>query len=137
MTTTITDTPTVDASRALRLVLRANATSSAACGVIGAAGARFWSDRLGIDNVALTAAVSVGLLAFAAVVWLASNQPSHRLRSRAVEVSVADIAWVLASLVVVAAGVLSVLGASLALVLALIVACFAAGQLWYRRRLAA
>ena len=124
------------AERRLRQVLRANAMSSGLFGLVGLAGADYWSDRLGLEPVALTAALAIGLLVFAADVWWIASQPVQRLRPLALAVSAADLAWVAASITVVAIGVLTPIGAVVAIVVAVLVADFALTQLWFHRRLA-
>jgi len=119
----------------LRLVLRANAFTSALSGAIGLVGAGYWSERLGIDNVVVTALVSIGLVLFAVDVVRTSRVPDERLGSGALLVSIADIVWVIASAVVVALGLLTPFGSVAAIVIAIGVADFAALQLWFRSRL--
>ena len=125
----------IKAARNLRLVLRANAATSAISGAVGLAAASYWSERLGIDHVAITAAISVGLLLFAVMVAVASRLPADRLRTEALLISIGDLAWVGASAVVVAFGLLTAFGNVAAILVALVVADFAAMQLWLRRRL--
>ncbi len=119
----------------LRLVLRANAATSALFGLVGAIGAGYWSDRLGIDHVAITLIVSIGLVLFAADVLRISRLPTQRLRSASLQVSIADMAWVAATIVVVALGLLNTFGVVAALIVAVGVADFALAQLWFRRLL--
>ena len=121
--------------RSLRLVLRANATTSALFGLVGAIGAGYWSDRLGVDHVAITLIVSIGLVLFAADVLRISRLPTQRLRSASLQVSIADMAWVAATIVVVALGLLNTFGVVAALIVAVGVADFALAQLWFRRLL--
>jgi hypothetical protein len=119
----------------LRLVLRANAATSAISGTVGLIGASYWSTKLGVDNIAVTAAVAVGLLVFAVDVVLASRVADEKLPASALLISIADITWVAATAVVVALGLLTPFGTVAAIVIALGVADFAAVQLWLRRRL--
>ncbi len=119
----------------LRLVLRANAVTSAASGAVGLVAAGYWSERLGIDNVAVTAAIAVGLLVFAADVWFGSRASGDGLRRHALLVSLADLAWVAASGVVVALGILTTFGTVATVLVVAVVADFAAAQLWLRHRL--
>ncbi|MGI9616031.1 MAG: hypothetical protein ACR2QO_24170 [Acidimicrobiales bacterium] len=123
------------AGRNLRLVLRANAFTSGLAGAVGLIGASYWSERLGIDNVAVTAIVSIGLLIFAADVVWASRASDDRLPNQALLVSIADIMWVVASAIVVGLGILTTFGTVAAIVIAVGVADFAALQLWFRSRL--
>lgn len=119
----------------LRLVLRANAVSSALFGLVGLVGAGFWSERFGLEPVALTAAVAVGLVVFAIDVWWIARQPVARLRPLSLAVSAADLAWVAASVAVIAMGVLTTTGAVAAILVAVLVSDFALTQLWFRHRL--
>lgn len=128
--------PTSGAERHLRRVLRANAASSGLFGLVGLVGAGYWSDRLGLGPVALTAAIAVGLVVFALDVWWIAGLPVARLRRWALTVSVADLAWVAASIVAVSVGALTTFGAVAALIVAVLVADFALTQLWFRHRLA-
>lgn len=123
------------AMRNLRLVLRGNAFTSALAGAVGLIGASYWSERLGIDNVAVTAIVSIGLLIFAADVVRASRASDDRLPTQALLVSIADIVWVVASAIVVGLGLLTTFGTVAAVVIAVGVADFAALQLWFRSKL--
>jgi hypothetical protein len=143
ITTSATKTTTIPeaasrsarAARTLRGVLLTNATTSAVSGVAGLIGASYWSERLGIDNVAITAVISGGLVLFAAAVVFAARVPDESLKGEALLVSLADIGWVAASAVVIALGFLTTFGTVAAVVIALMVADFAAMQLWLRRRL--
>lgn len=119
----------------LRLVLRANAGTSIAGGLTALLGAGFVSDRLGVDHVALTALVGVGLLLFAVDV-LRTAADDDRMRRSTPWISVADLAWVAATVPVVASGVLSSAGDVVAVVVGLGVLDFAILQLVLWRRLA-
>lgn len=123
------------ATRHLRLVLRANALTSGLAGAVGLIGASYWSERLGVDNVAVTAIVSIGLLIFAADVVWASRASDDRLPTQALLVSIADIVWVVASAIVVGLGLLTTFGTVAAIVIAVGVTDFAALQLWFRHKL--
>ena len=119
----------------LRLVLAANAITSGVGGIAGFAAAGWWSTELGVDNVTLVRIVSAALVVFAVDVALAAARGSRILDRATLAISAADVVWVLASLVIVAAGWLSGFGTVVALVLAVGVADFAIAQLWLRRRL--
>ena len=103
-------------------------------GAIAAIAAGWVSETLGIDHVALTRVVGIGLMVFAAdVAWVSTREPD-RLLSETRLVSAADAAWVVATIVVVAAGVLTTTGAVVAAVVGLGVADFGATQLWCRAK---
>lgn len=126
---------TRSADRPLRLVLRANAASSLAFGLVGAIGARYWSDVLGFDHTALTVAVSLGLLVFGADVLWVSGRPASTMGRAALAISVADLTWVAATVAAVAGGILTTAGVVVAVVAGLAVLDFAFLQLWLRRRI--
>lgn len=117
----------------LRLVLRANAVTSGLGGLAGALGAGFFSDWMGIDHVLVTVGVSIGLVVFAVDVALAAASDERALRW-APWISCADLAWVAATIAVVASGALSTAGNVVAIIVGLAVADFAVLQLWCRRR---
>jgi hypothetical protein len=127
------DTP----ERRLRAVLSVNAVTSLTTGAVGLAAAGWWSDRLGIGSTAWTRIVSAGLIVFAIEVLLVARSRPRRLRTGAVAVSVADIAWVAATIAVIAAGALNGTGVALGTAVGLVVADFALLQLWFRSRMAA
>jgi hypothetical protein len=120
----------------LRTVLRLNAVTSLLGGLAAAVFASPLSESLGIDHVAVTRLIGIGLIVFAGAVALVSSRDEATLRTAALAVSAADVGWVLATITLVAAGILTTLGAVVALVLALGVADFAAAQLWTRARAA-
>ena len=141
MTTTTADTvveqrrstESIALSR-LRTVLAANAATSFAGGAVGLVAAPWLSRELGFDHVALTRIISIGLMLFAAAVAiLARSRAEHTIRWSA-SVSAADLAWVAATIVLVASGTLTTAGAAVAVVLGLGVLDFAVVQLWLRGR---
>ena len=117
----------------LRLVLRANATTSGLGGLAGLLGAGFFSDFMGVDHLGLTAMVSAGLIVFAAVVGFAATARDRAIRL-APGISAGDLSWVAATVAVVTSGVLSTGGNVLAVLVGLMVLDFACLQLWYRSR---
>jgi hypothetical protein len=124
-------------ARRLRAVLRANATTSALAGA-AAVLAPNWSTRmLGAGTATVARTVGVVLLAFAAEVALVASGRLRRpgLATAARLVSAVDVAWVAASITVIATGALSGRGVAIGVVQALAVADFALGQLLLARRL--
>lgn len=122
-----------EARRRLQLVLRANAATSTLCGLAGLLGAGFFSDRLGVDHVALTAVVSAGLVVFGLDVAWTSLDEERAVRFGPL-VTAADAAWVAATVVVLAIGALSTAGTVVAIVVGIGVADFAMLQAWLRTR---
>ena len=118
----------------LRLVLRLNATTSFVGGAIAAIAAAWVSETLGIGHVAITRLVGIGLMVFAADVAWISARDRDRLLSETRLVSAADAAWVVATIVVLATGILTTTGVIVAAVLGLGVADFGLTQLWLRKR---
>jgi O-antigen/teichoic acid export membrane protein len=126
---------TDQSERRLRAVLSVNAVTSLVAGAAGLLAANWWSDRLGIDSSAWTRIVSAGLVLFALDVAFVARARTGRLRPLAAAVSAADLAWVVATVVVVAVGALNGAGVAVALAVGVAVLDFALLQLWYRSRL--
>lgn len=118
-----------------RLVLRANAATSAVTGAIAVVAAGWLSDVAGIDHVVITRLAGVGLLLFAAEAFRLSTLPAPKLPAGLLQTSIGDIAWVLATPVVIALVDLSRAGTIGAIVIAMGVADFAIAQLWLRSKL--
>lgn len=135
MSTLLVSPTTADAETRLRVRLRQNAAFSGAGGVIAAAGCVPLADAMGVDQWWLLLGVGLGLLGFAALVWVAADRPTDKLRAEALEISIADAGWVIASVVVVALGVFSAFGVAVMLGQAAVVAFFGATQAQYRRAL--
>ncbi|MDW3220542.1 MAG: hypothetical protein R8F63_18185 [Acidimicrobiales bacterium] len=126
-------TPTTAIHR-LRLVLATNAAFSVVGGVIALAAGSWVSRELGIDHVALTRLLGAGLVVFGIDVALAARTTEQRLLPAALAVSAADAAWVIGTVIVVAAGVLSTTGVIVAVVIGLAVADFGTAQAWLRAK---
>jgi hypothetical protein len=114
----------------LRLALRLNAgfsTISALCLFV----AHTWlADAMGVD-ARLLIAVGVGLAGFAAMLlFTAARSDVRKLRVEALSHSLADFAWVVASLGVIAAGLLTHFGNGM--LLAVAVPVLALGIAQYR-----
>lgn len=120
----------------LRVRLRQNAAFSALGGIVAAAGCVPVARAMGVaDQWWLVLAVGLGLVGFAVLVWVAAARPADRLVVDAVEISIADATWVVASLVVAAGGVLSAFGVTTVIAQAAVVAFFGLTQLRLRRQL--
>lgn len=118
----------------LRTVLRLNAATSFIGGLIAAIDAGWVAETLGIDHVAITRTVGIGLVVFAAEVLYTSTRPTPKLLSEVRLISAGDAAWVVATVVVLAAGILTTTGVAAAVVLGLGVADFGITQLWMRSK---
>lgn len=124
------------AEQQLRTVLLANATLSAAAGVAGLMAADWLTESMGLGDPTVMQVVSAALLVFAtAVGWAAAK--ADRLASHALAISICDIAWVVATVVVAMVADLTTFGLVVAAISAVGVADFAIAQLWLRRKLAA
>lgn len=113
-----------DPTRWLRLSLRANATFSVLSGLVFSVASGVIADFLGGVEAVLVLAVGLQLLLFAgALVWLASR-PSIPA-GLVIAVVVADLGWVLGTIVAVYADLFTRGGAIAALVVADLVLVFA------------
>lgn len=122
----------VGPARRLRAVLGTNSATSALAGLVGLAGATFWSDKLGIDSPRAVRIVSAGLLLFALGVAAVALRARTTLRRHVAMISAADIAWVIGTVAVMASADLTTLGTAVAIVFGAGVAGFAALQLTFR-----
>lgn len=120
--------------RRLRLVLATNAANSFVGGIIGLAAAPWLSEELGIDHVTLTRIVSIGLIVFAIDVAVLARSRAERTIQWAASVSLADFAWVAATIVLVGTGTLTTAGVIVALAIGIAVLDFGILQLWFRSR---
>lgn len=125
----------VNAGRLLPLVLEVNAATSLAAGAVGLAAGRWSADRLGLDDTRWVRLVGAGLILFALAVAAASRLRGPALARAARLISVADAAWVIGTVAVVAAGVLSTGGVVIAVVMGVGVADLGLAQLWLAGRL--
>ncbi|MEO1055422.1 MAG: hypothetical protein AAFY28_00755 [Actinomycetota bacterium] len=118
----------------LRAALGANALFSAATGAAALVGASPLGRFFEVDDV-LIRVIGATLVAFAgslALIRRIANQMV--LRAWALAVSIADIGWVLGTIVVIASGAVSQEGAIVLIVIAFVVAELALTQLYYRSR---
>ncbi|MEM8619635.1 MAG: hypothetical protein AAGF73_07930 [Actinomycetota bacterium] len=126
-----TDHPgTARAERYLRTALGANAAFSAASGAGAIVAAATIGERLDVDTAIICVAGAV-LVGFAAAV-LAIRRVEYRgrLRAWALAVSIADIGWVLGTVLVITAGLTA--GATALIAIAVVVGLLAAAQLHFR-----
>ena len=132
--TTTTATASSTAASRLRTVLTVNAATSLAGGLIGLAATDRLVEELGLQSTGWTRLVSAGLVLFAIDVALGAQSTRYLART-ALLTSVLDIAWVVATVAVLATVDLTGIGQVVAVVLGLAVADFAVLQLWFRHRL--
>ncbi len=126
----------------LRLSLRLNAGFSTSTGAVALIAGGWVADQLGLDQSWAPMAVrllGVGLLGFAALLLFESGRQGDRLASSVLQVSMADLGWVVGSGVLMALGLFSSIGNVVVAVIALVVLDLALFQLWSHRhhRLAA
>lgn len=127
------DTPTHSLDR-LRVALRANATFSIISGATTLVAGSWVSRELGIDHLVLTRMLGAGLLGFAAAAVAIARADASRLLRHSLLVSLADGAWVLATILVVTTGALTPTGNIVAAFIAVAVADFGTAQFWFRAR---
>ncbi len=108
---TKTTTQRTTAESTLRKTLLINTELSAATGTAGLAFGGPVADMLGVDQVWLIRLLGAGLLAFAAAVFLVARSSRPTLARWSLEISLADIGWVLGTVAVIALGWLSTTGA--------------------------
>lgn len=128
--TSATATATAESSAAgwVRTVLRANAIVTSLSGLLLVAAAGTFADILDIDTWAVRA-VGASLLPFALAVGVTSTVAAARLRPLVLGIAVADVLWVVATVVLVAFGAFSAGGSAFALLVAVMVGGFAAAEL--------
>jgi hypothetical protein len=118
-------------------VLRLNAGFSALTGLVALVAGGPVADLIGIGQVWLVRSTGAGLLGFAAAVALVAAAPRPALTHWSRLISVADLAWVVGTVGVVAAGWLASAGVVLLGLVAVVVLDLAIGQLLARNRLVA
>ena len=113
--------------RLLRLALRGNAAFSATSGLISLVAAAPLAAGLGVPDPMVLTSLGAQLLVFAAfLVWLSTRERIHP--GVTMGVIVADAAWVVGTVPLLAAGILTTLGVWTALGVADVVALFAVLQ---------
>lgn len=123
------------AATRLRNVLRLNAGFSALTGVSALVATGPVSRLLGVDQAWAVRSLGAGLVAFAAVVLVVAAAPVTALARRGLTVSLADLGWVAATVVVIPLGWFSTRGAVVMGLLGLVVLDLAVAQLRARGRL--
>lgn len=132
-----TSTVPTNRSNRLRQVLTLNAATSGASGLLAAFAPATVANLLGLEGSnsdLIIRVIGLGLIGFALEVAITARRASDRALPRwAGMISGADVAWVVATLVVVATIDLSAVGISLALAVGAGVGCLAYLQLRLRR----
>ena len=111
----------------LRGVLRANAAVTGACGAAMLAAGGPLADVSEVDRVVVTA-IAAFFLVLAADVWVLAGRSPATVVTTGRLLAVADAGWALATVAVVAAGLLTATGAVLALAVAAVTAGFAVAE---------
>ena len=119
----------------LRTVLKINALISGATGLAAALFAGRIDRLIGSDAETIVRVVGIGLVAFAVVLYVVSKAETSALRTGGWIITVADIAWVIASIAAVAAGWFNTSGNLIVLGVAAVVAGFAVGEIIGLRQL--
>jgi len=118
----------------LRLVLKLNAATSAISAIAGIGAASYFADLLEV-HVGVVVGVSIGLLLFAGRVAAVASRAQRRLGQQGRLIAVGDIAWVVGTVVVIVADLVSTSGKVVLGLVAVGVLDFALAQLWFARRL--
>ncbi len=130
-----TDGSTVDHERRLRTVLRLNASSSMAAGVLLAAVPDRIDELLDTGHPGWVRLVGLGLLPFAALCLWVARSSARVLRSTTPWIVTGDVAWVVVSVATVLAGWYSTAGSVAVLAMAAAVDLFALLQWMSWRKL--
>ncbi len=120
--------------RRLRLVLKLNAATSAISAIAGIVAAGYFADLLEV-HVGVVVGLSIGLLLFAVRVAAVASRAHRRLGQQSRLIAVGDIAWVLGTVVVIVADLVSTGGKVFLGFVAVGVLDFAIAQLWFARHL--
>lgn len=134
MTATLT-APAVDTTSRLRSLLRMDAALCAVTGLVAAAAAGPVADLLGPDvSTTVVRVVGIALALYALDLGLTSRAAVRWQRPAALAAGAGNVAWVAASVVLVALGAFSTVGAVVALVVAAVVGELGVLQLRAGRR---
>lgn len=118
----------------LRGVLTVNAATSTLGGAAALVAGGSVADLLGTGHVDRVRVAGAGLLLFGLVVLALARRPAATRARLAPAVSVADLAWVVATVVAVAVGWFSTRGDVVMGVVGLAVLDVALAQIWFARR---
>lgn len=128
MISTTRPTLTSPADR-LRTVLGANAATSLVSGLLASVAPGFVAEMMDLDAVTWTRLVGIGLVVFAVeVALIAKRSTDEKLPGLTGLISMADAAWVVATIVVIALVDMSITGRILSLLVGVVVATFAVLQ---------
>ena len=119
----------------LRFVLRLNIALSTLTGLVGLLFAGPVADVLGVDQVWLVRLLGGGLLAFALGVFIVAGSTTKTLRAWSLEISIADLGWVVGTAVVIGLGWLSTSGVIVMSVVAVMILGLSAAQFRARNHL--
>lgn len=134
MTATLT-APAVDTTSRLRSLLRMDGALCGATGLVAAAAAGPVADLLGPDvSTTVVRVVGIALVLYALDLTLTSRAAARWQRPATLGAGIGNVAWVAATVVLVAMGVFSTLGAVVALVIATVVGELGVLQLRAARR---
>ena len=134
MTTTLT-APAVDRTDRMRTLLRADAALCAVTGLVAAAAAGPVADLLGPDvSTLVVRVVGLALIAYALDLALTSRAAARWQRPATLGAGLGNVAWVIATLVLVGLGAFSTLGAGVALLVGAVVGELGVLQLKAARR---
>ena len=121
-TTTAPTASVADSTARLRTLLRADAALCAVTGVIAAAAAAAVADLLGPDvSTTVVRVVGIALVLYALDLGVTSRMATKWQRPVALAAGVGNVAWVAATIALVALGAFSTAGALVALALAVVV----------------
>jgi hypothetical protein len=126
---------TASSADRLRLVLRANAATSALGGLVMAVAPEQLDELLGSGHPGWVRVIGLALLPFAALVAWLSTTDAARLRRLTPAIVFGDAGWVIASVATILIGWYSVTGVIVVLVMAGAVGDFAVLQWRFLRRL--
>lgn len=118
----------------LRTTLRLNGAFSTITGLIGTLFTGRVAEFLGVEQTWLIRLTAVGLLGFAALTLTVSASARDRLLPASLAVSVSDLAWVVGTVAVLAAGWLSTAGAITMAAISVAVLDFGLLQMWARSK---
>ena len=123
------------AANRLRIPLRLNAAFSLVSGAVLLVAGGPIGSLMDVDQVWLLRLIGVIVALFGADVWFVGSRPTRQLIQHSAMITAADFAWVAATVVVIALGVVNTAGAVLCGAVAVAVEGFGTAQLLARRSL--